>query len=72
MPTDEEIFRAFASHIVNEKPTKQERIRAALADPEILALLRKDPKYAQYFDAEGCLLVDTSGLTEDGNRRAQR
>lgn len=35
-----------------------DRVRLALQDPDVLALMRQDPEFAEYFDAEGNLVVD--------------
>lgn len=40
--------------------TKLDTARAALQDPEVLALMRQDPDFAEYFDADGNLTVDPS------------
>lgn len=47
-------------------------MRLALSSPEVLAALRKDPEFAEFFDADGKLTVDTSGFYDDGNTRAHR
>lgn len=45
------------------------KLRAAFADPEAVALMRKDPELAKFFDEQGNLLKDISGLYEDGGHR---
>lgn len=38
--------------------TKVNKARAALNDPEVVALMRNDPRFARFFDAAGNLTVN--------------
>lgn len=42
-------------------PTKVNKARAALHDDDVLALMRADERFAEYFDDDGALKLDVCG-----------